>query len=60
MRRRPDVAANEYAVLAAAARAGVAAAELFPRLVLTAGWELQSFSVGDATIEGHDSAWESA
>ena len=37
LRRRPDVAAAEYAVLAAAARAGVAAADLFPRLVLTGG-----------------------
>jgi len=49
LRRRPDVAAAESAVLAAAARAGVAAADLFPRLVLTGGIGLQSFSAG--TIE---------
>ena len=52
LRRRPDVAASEFAVLAAAARAGVAAAELFPRLVLTGGVGLQSFSVGDASNRG--------
>jgi outer membrane protein, multidrug efflux system len=46
LRRRPDVAAAESAVLAAAARAGVAAADLFPRLVLTGGIGLQSFSAG--------------
>ena len=52
LRRRPDVAAAELAVLAAAARAGVAAAELFPRLVLTGGVGLQSFSVGDVDNRG--------
>jgi NodT family efflux transporter outer membrane factor (OMF) lipoprotein len=52
LRRRPDVAAAEYAVLAAAARAGVAAAELFPRLVLTGGVGLQSFGVGDVNNRG--------
>ena len=52
LRRRPDVAATEYAVLAAAARAGVAAAELFPRLVLTGGLGLQSFGVGDVDNRG--------
>ena len=52
LRRRPDVAATEYAVLAAAARAGVAAAELFPRLVLTGGVGLQAVSVGDANNRG--------
>ena len=52
LRRRPDVAAAELAVLAAAARAGVAAAELFPRLVLTAGVGLQSFSFGDVDNRG--------
>ena len=46
LRRRPDVAASEHAVLAAAARAGIAAAELFPRLVLTGGLGLQSFGAG--------------
>ena len=43
---------QEYAVLAAAARAGVAAADLFPRLVLTGGVGLQSFSVGDVGNRG--------
>ena len=52
LRRRPDVAAAEYAVLAAAARAGVAAAELFPRLVLTGGVGLQAVGVGDFNNEG--------
>src|SRR5262245_64227088 len=52
LRRRPDVAAAESAVLAAAARAGVAAAELFPRLVLSGGIGLQSFSVGDVDNRG--------
>ena len=37
LRRRPDVAAAESAVFAAAARAGVSAADLFPRLVLSGG-----------------------
>ena len=46
LRRRPDVAAAESAVLAAAARAGVAAADLFPRLVLTGGIGVQLFSAG--------------
>ena len=52
LRRRPDVAAAEFAVLAAAARAGVAAAELFPRLVLTGGVGLQSFSIGNVDNRG--------
>jgi multidrug efflux system outer membrane protein len=52
LRRRPDVAAAESAVLAAAARAGVAAADLFPHLVLTGGVGLQSYSVGDAGSRG--------
>lgn len=52
LRRRPDVAAAEAAVLAAAARAGVAAADLFPRLVLTGGVGLQAFSVGDVDHRG--------
>jgi NodT family efflux transporter outer membrane factor (OMF) lipoprotein len=52
LRRRPDVAAAEYAVLAAAARAGVAAAELFPRLVLTGGVGLQVFGVEDVNNRG--------
>ncbi len=52
LRRRPDVAATEYAVLAAAARAGVAAAELFPRLVLTGGVGLQAVGVGDFNSGG--------
>jgi NodT family efflux transporter outer membrane factor (OMF) lipoprotein len=51
LRRRPDVAAAEFAVLAAAARAGVAAADLFPRLVLTGAVGLQSFSTND--IDNH-------
>jgi multidrug efflux system outer membrane protein len=52
LRRRPDVAAAESAVLAAAARAGVAAADLFPRLVLSGGVGLQSYSVGDVGNRG--------
>jgi multidrug efflux system outer membrane protein len=52
LRRRPDVAATEAAVLAAAARAGVAAADLFPRLVLTGGIGVQAFSVGDVDNRG--------
>jgi outer membrane protein, multidrug efflux system len=52
LRRRPDVAAAEFAVLAAAARAGVAAADLFPRLVLNGGIGLQSFSVGNVSNRG--------
>jgi outer membrane protein, multidrug efflux system len=52
LRRRPDVAAAEFAVLAAAARAGVAAAELFPRLVLTGGAGLQSYGSGGGSNTG--------
>ena len=52
LRRRPDVAAAEFAVLAAAARAGVAAADLFPRLVLTGGVGLQSFGAGNVDNRG--------
>lgn len=52
LRRRPDVAAAEFAVLAAAARAGVAAADLFPRLVLSGGLGFQSFSVGNVDNRG--------
>jgi multidrug efflux system outer membrane protein len=52
LRRRPDVAAAESAVLAAAARASVAAAELFPRLVLTGGLGLQSFDTGHIDNRG--------
>lgn len=50
LRRRPDVAAAEAAVLAAAARAGVAAADLFPRLVLTGGLGFQA--VRSAGMDG--------
>ena len=56
LRRRPDVAAAESAVLAAAARAGVAAADLFPRLVLTGGVGLQSYTVGDVE-ESRPAVW---
>jgi multidrug efflux system outer membrane protein len=52
LRRRPDVAAAESAVLAAAARAGVAAADLFPRLVLAGGIGLQSFSASNTSNRG--------
>jgi multidrug efflux system outer membrane protein len=52
LRRRPDVAAAESAVLAAAARAGVAAADLFPHLVLTGGVGLQSYGVGNVDNGG--------
>jgi len=52
LRRRPDVAAAEFAVLAAAARAGVAAADLFPRLVINGGAGVQSFSVGTVDNRG--------
>ena len=52
LRRRPDVAAAESAVLAAAARAGVAAAELFPRLVLTGGAGLQFYGFGNGSNQG--------
>jgi outer membrane protein, multidrug efflux system len=52
LRRRPDVAAAESAVLAAAARAGVAAADLFPRLVLSGGLGLQSFGAAGASNRG--------
>jgi multidrug efflux system outer membrane protein len=52
LRRRPDVAATEFAVLAAAARAGVAAAELFPRLVLTGGVGVQAVGIGNVNNQG--------
>jgi multidrug efflux system outer membrane protein len=52
LRRRPDVAATEAALLAAAARAGVAAAELFPKLVLTGGVGLQAVDVRDVSNQG--------
>jgi multidrug efflux system outer membrane protein len=52
LRRRPDVAATEFAVLAAAARAGVAGAELFPRLVLTGGVGVQAVGIGAVNNQG--------
>jgi multidrug efflux system outer membrane protein len=52
LRRRPDVAAAEFAVLAAAARAGVAAADLFPRLVLNGGIGFQSFTISTVDNRG--------
>ena len=52
LRRRPDVAAAESAVFAAAARAGVSAADLFPRLVLSGGVGVQAFDAGPVTHRG--------
>jgi outer membrane protein, multidrug efflux system len=52
LRRRPDVAAAESAVFAAAARAGVSAADLFPRLVLSGGVGVQAFDAGPVTNRG--------
>jgi outer membrane protein TolC len=49
LRRRPDVAAAEFRVTAAAARAGIARAELFPRLEVTGAVGLVAGSVGRLT-----------
>ncbi|MDP1572606.1 MAG: TolC family protein [Vicinamibacterales bacterium] len=49
IRRRPDVAAAALRLDAAAARAGVARAELFPRIDLTGGVALIAGSVGQLT-----------
>jgi multidrug efflux system outer membrane protein len=49
LRRRPDVAAAEFRVMAATARAGVARAELFPRVDVTGTVGLVAGSVGRLT-----------
>ena len=52
LRRRPDVAAAEFRVAAAAARAGISRAELFPRVDVTGSVGLIAGSIGslaDAT-----------
>ena len=49
LRRRPDVAAAEFRVTAAAARAGIARAELFPRVDVIGTVGLVAGSVGRLT-----------
>lgn len=49
LRRRPDVAAAEFRVIAAAARATVARSELFPRVDVTGAVGLVAGSVGRLT-----------
>lgn len=46
-RRRPDIREAEFNLHAATAQTGVAVADLFPRLTLTAGGGLQSESAGN-------------
>ena len=56
LRRRPDVAAAEYRVAAAAARAGIARAELFPRVDVTGTVGLIAGSLG-RLAEGAAGSW---
>jgi NodT family efflux transporter outer membrane factor (OMF) lipoprotein len=56
LRRRPDVAAAEFRVAAAAARAGIARAELFPRVDVTGTVGLIAGSLG-RLAEGTAGSW---
>ena len=56
LRRRPDVAAAEFAVMAAAARADIARAELFPRVDVTGTIGLIAGSLG-RLAEGAAGSW---
>jgi multidrug efflux system outer membrane protein len=56
LRRRPDVAAAEFRVMAANARAGVARAELFPRVDVTGTVGLIAGSLG-RLVEGTAGSW---
>ena len=56
LRRRPDIAAAEFRVAAAAARAGIARAEMFPRLDVTGAVGLIAGSLG-RLAEGAASSW---
>src|SRR5688572_2372707 len=56
LRRRPDVAAAEFRVAAATARAGIARAELFPRVDVTGTVGLIAGSLG-RLAEGAAGSW---
>lgn len=49
LRRRPDIMQAERQLAAATARVGVATADLFPRVVITAGFGWEGGEVGPAT-----------
>lgn len=59
LRRRPDVRAAERRLAAETARIGVATAELFPRLTITAAGGFQSLDVGDL-LESGSRTWSVA
>ncbi len=56
LRRRPDIAAAEWRVTAATARAGMARAELFPRVDVTGSVGLIAGSIG-RLAEGAAGSW---
>ena len=56
LRRRPDVAAAEFRVAAAIARAGISRAELFPRVDITGTVGLIAGSIG-RLAEGAAGSW---
>jgi NodT family efflux transporter outer membrane factor (OMF) lipoprotein len=59
VRQRPDIAAAEAQLHAASAAIGVATAQLYPSVTLTAGWTVQGSS-GAALLGGGSSLWSLA
>jgi NodT family efflux transporter outer membrane factor (OMF) lipoprotein len=53
LKRRPDIEQAEQELAAATARIGVATADLFPRLAITAGVGAESSNLGTAGISHH-------
>jgi outer membrane protein TolC len=53
LKRRPDIEQAEQQLAAATARIGVATADLFPRLAITAGVGAENSSLGTAGISHH-------
>jgi len=50
VRRRPDIREAEWQLAGATARIGVATANLFPRVAITAGWGGQAQALGNPTV----------